>query len=291
MEKQRKMAGCNILPSHGHRMFVAGAVAITAGLLLLASCHKKNKEIAEDTGYASEQCVAEKTFNDVEDISVHASAVASGSLNYRTAAVTGSGCATVRRSGDSVIIDFGTTNCVCRDGRTRRGQVIVINYGKYTDSGSIREITFNNFYQNDNKVTGLKTVTNMGSNASGQPWYDVAIHGAVTLSGGGTIHADWKRVRTWMAGYSTPSDFTDDVYSISGSGSMTRANGAIVAINISSATPLIVAPACKWIEAGTITFTLAGGATRSLNYGATPVCDNKAELTLPGGKVISITKP
>jgi len=269
------------------------SIAITAlfVFLLTAACHK-NKAANEDTGYASDQSTAEKTFTDIQNISDQASVVSSGNqMNYRTTAATSLGCATVYKSADSIVIDFGTVNCTCHDGRTRRGKIIVTYTGAYTDAGSIHTITFDNFYQNDNKITGQKTVTNMGHNSSGQPYFNIEVNGAVTLSGGGTVSANWSRVRTWTSGYNTPSDFTDDVYSISGSGIMIRANGTNVKVNIPVSAPLIVSTTCKWIEAGTITFTLPGDIVRSLNYGTTPVCDNTAQLTLPNGKIIDITKP
>ena len=271
--------------------FSAGAAAIIIAVFIFtAACHKSSQPAIEDIGYASDQATTEQTFSDVQTIADQASTVNSGStLAYRTTATTGSGCATVTRSTGTITIDFGNADCLCHDGRLRRGQIIVTYTGNYADSGSVHTITFNNFYQNDNKVTGSKTVTNMGTNSSGQPYFDVQINGAVTLSGGGTISATWARVRTWTQGYDTPNDITDDVYQVTGSGNMTRANGQLVNINISA--PLIAAISCRWIEAGSVTCTLPGGLTRVLNYGDTPDCDDLATLTLANGTTHNITLP
>ena len=259
---------------------------------LAASCHKKGKETQEDTSYAPNHSVAEKTFTDVQNIADMANAAGSGNtLNYKTTATTSMGSATVTRATNSVVIDFGTANCACHDGRTRRGKIIIACTGAYGDSGSVHTITFDNYYQDGNKVTGVKTVTNMGHNAAGQPCCQVTVHGGVTLTGGGTISADWVRVRTWIAGYATPADFSDDVYSISGEGTMTSPGGAKISVSIQQSAAVIVASGCKWIEAGTIIFTLPNGGVRTLNYGTTPVCDNKAQVTLPSGKIIDISKP
>ena len=265
------------------------SIVTTAVFIFTAACHKST---INDNGYASEQATTEKTFNDVESISDQASTLSSGShMAYRTTGTTSLGCATVTRSGDSIIIDFGSNNCTCLDGRARRGKIIVTYTGIYADSGSTHTITFDNFYQNNNKVTGTKTVTNIGHNASGQPVFNVSVNGSVTLSGGGTISSVWTRVRTWISGYSTPLDFTDDIYSISGSGTLIRANGAHVAVDIPVNTPLVIAAGCRYIEAGTITFTLANGKTNSLNYGDTPLCDNTAQLTTSNGTVYNIVLP
>lgn len=272
-------------PKYFITALISGAV-LTA--LIYTGCHKRMMA-SEDIGYTTDHATSEQTFNDVQTVADQASTVSSGSLNYRTTATTGSGCATVTHTGDSIIIDFGPSDCVCHDGRLRRGEIIVTYTGHYADSGSVHTITFNNFYQNDNKVTGYKMVTNMGHNALGQPYYAVQIAGGITLSGGGTISCTWSRTRTWTAGYNTPTDPTDDVYQVTGNGSMTRANGQLVNINIS--VPLVAAYSCRWIESGTVIYSLPGGLSRSLNFGDTPVCDDMAVVTLANGTTRNITLP
>jgi hypothetical protein len=269
------------------------SAVVCVSLIFIASCHKaKTNNITEDTGYTTDQATSEKTFNDVQTIADQANTVsAGGALTYKTTNTTALGCATVTKTTGTITIDFGATNCLCKDGRTRRGQIIVTYSGKYADAGSVHTTTFNNFYQNDNKVTGTKTVTNMGLNSSGQPYFNITIAGSVTLSAGGTITSNWTRIRTWTAGYATPTDFTDDTYSVSGTGTMVRANGTSVSINISQQTPLVVAYGCAWIESGTITYTLPGGLTRSLNYGTTPVCDDQATLIFANGTTKTVTLP
>jgi hypothetical protein len=85
---------------------------------------------------------------------------------------------------------------------------------------------------------------------------------------------------------------SDIVYSISGSGNMTNSAGQAVTVNIPVATPLIFTSTCKWIEAGTITYTLTSdGKTRSVDYGSTPACTGTATVTLADGKVVTITLP
>ena len=268
--------------------------AVTIGsAAFLASCQKKDKTVdaTEETGYASEHSTAEKAYNDAESISDQASTLTSGSsLGYKTTGLT-SACATVTRTTGSITVDFGATNCLCNDGRLRRGKILINYTGNYADSGSVRTITFDNYYQNDNNVAGTKTVTNMGHNSLGQPYFNVTVNGIVTLSGGGTITTNWVRVRTWTDGYATLGDFSDDKYTVSGTGTLTRASGAIVNIAIPTATPLVFAAGCRWIEAGTMTYTLPSGLTRSINFGSTATCDNQAILALPSGVTYTITMP
>jgi len=272
--------------------YYLGVAALAVGsMVFMAACHKKDTNTAtEDTGYASDHMLAEKSYSDVQSITDQAANTASGStLSYR---LTSSACATVTHTGDSIIVDFSSTDCLCNDGRTRRGKIIcVYTGGAYADSGSVHYITFDNYYQDDNNIAGTKTVTNLGHNSAGQPIFNVVIAGTITKASGGVITANWTRLRTWTAGYLTPTDHTDDAYSISGTGTIVRATGATVAVSIPTTAPLQVAYGCRWIEAGTINYTLPSGLTRSINFGNTPVCNNTATITLPSGATYNITMP
>lgn len=266
-----------------------GTAAITVAVYIFAaSCHTKPVISSEDTGYSTDQAVTEKTFSDVQNVADQAMSTSSGgSLAYRTT----SGCATVHQSADTTVIDFGSSDCTCKDGRTRRGKIIVIHMGgHYADPGYSHTITFDNYFVNDNQVTGSKSVTNMGNNSSGQPYFNITVNGSVILSNNrGTVSETSTRTRTWTAGYDTPSDFTDDVYQVTGSGTLIRANGNKINVEITS--PLTMASGCRWIEAGTVKFTLPNGLSRTLDYGDSPVCDDMATLTVPKGTSKLITLP
>ncbi len=266
--------------------YKGAAIFAISSIVLLAACHKNAKATAEDNSYATDYATAEKTFNDVQTVSDQAATV-SGTMAYRTTATTGSGCATVSHTfngTDSVMtIDFGSSDCLCHDGSYRRGQIIVTYSGHYADSGSVHNITFNNFFHNDNQVKGTKTVTNMGHNSLGQIYFNVNINGSIVKANGETHTATWNRVRTWI------TQGTPNVYQITGSGTLVRPNGKTVGVNITI--PLVVASNCRWIEAGTIVHTLPSGLTRTVNYGNTPACDNEATITLPNGTRQTITLP
>lgn len=264
----------------------AGTLALAATISLFSACHRdKNKttDTKEDTGYASDQVLSEKLYDDAQTMADKGNA-STGSGGFKTTA-----CGSVSHpTSSSFIIDFGSTNCLCTDGRYRRGKIIVNYTGAYADSASTHTITFDNYYQNDNKIEGTKTVTNMGHNSSGQPYFSVTVDGTITKTDGSTIGTSSTRVRTWTAGYNTPINWTDDVYQITGSGTITRAAGTVT---VAITAPLIVSLDCRWIEAGTISHTLPGGAVRTLNYGSSPACDDQAVLTLATGTTYNITLP
>ena len=119
--------------------------------------------------------------------------------------------------------------------------------------------------------------TNEGTNSSGQVYYTVTVNDTLNLgTGNGEIVWVGSRTRTWLSGYST-TERSDDSYLISGTTTLTRANGKTFTMNITS--PLQVAYGCQWIEKGTVAVTGPGGVTRTLDYGDGN-CDAQATLTI-----------
>lgn len=264
-----------------------GTAAMTVSVFIFtAACHKSTTALNSDDngGYASDNQKMEQNSNDAVAIADVAASSANGvNGNLRTTGTTGLGhCATITRDTAgttyTLTINFGTSDCPCLDGKNRRGSIIVTYNGNYFDSGTVRTITYSNYYVNDNQLTGKKTVTNMGTNPSGQVYYTVVVNDTLNLgTGNGQIVWSGNRTRTWLTGYSTPLDRTDDSYLISGTTSLTRANGNT--FNMAITTPLQVAYGCPWIEAGVVAITGPGGITRTLNYGSGN-CDAEAQLTI-----------
>jgi hypothetical protein len=267
-------------------------------LALLGSCKKdttSEEAASDDKTYAMDNARLEQTFNDVQNIADEAATTGTLS-NFKTTggAVILNGCATVTRDTISiphtVTIDFGSTNCLGNDGRYRRGQIILSYTGGYRDSGHVHTITFNNYYVNDNHVTGTKTITNMGHNPAGHMYFTVSVNGAVILANSqDTLSWASTRMRTWIAGENTMMRL-DDIYEVTGSGTVTRPNNHSFSVNITS--PLKVALNCHWISQGVVqiipivpTQVLA----RTVDYG-NGTCDNQATLTV-GNNSYNITLP
>ena len=87
----------------------------------------------------------------------------------------------------TVTVDYGSSNCDCNDGKTRRGKIITTFTGFYHAQGTIITHTPVDYYVNDIKIEGTKTVENMGLNTSGQPYFNVQIDGIATLTSGETV--------------------------------------------------------------------------------------------------------
>ena len=280
------------------RILLNGMLVAAIAGMVLTSCKKEEKE-DQDTSTASENAVAEQTFDDASNISDEA---ANGSVSSfkqgNPDAILLSSCAQVRldtasnANPDTITVTFGTgtypalSNCLCADGRYRRGQIIITYSGRYRDSASTHTISFNNFYVNDNQVLGTKTVTNMGHNSAGHLTFNVAVSGQIILAGnGGTITWNSTRTREWLSGENTPIIRIDDVYGITGSADGTGTKGNSFTATITK--QLKVKLDCRWITEGIIDITPSGKATRTINFGDGS-CDNKATITIKG-KISTIT--
>lgn len=265
-------------------------LGIFIGVFSFSACRKDRLYDDEDTGYATDHASLEKVFSDAQSIADEAGTT--GDLSTFKMIPNGSilsQCATVTRdtlsAPHSLVIDFGSQNCLCKDGNYRRGKILVSYSGGYREMGHTHTISFSNYFQNDNQVSGTKTVTYADNDAAGNPEYNIVVNGQIILANNnGTISWVSTRSRKWLGGFTTPQ-WNDDVYEISGSGSVTRANGRTFQMNIT--TPLHIALDCRWIESGTVQITPESGATRTLDYG-NGACDNQASIIV-NGKSYSVT--
>ena len=273
-------------------------VAATVGILF-SSCKKKTDDTTDsDTSAATDNALAEGTYNDVHNISDQA--INNNVTSYMVTSSNGEKgiCSTCvlnitidSTSGTThtMTITFGngtsSVNCLCQDGRYRRGTINVSWSGHYRDAGSTHTISFTNYFVNDNQVMGTKTVTNNGYNTAGHLTFSISVNGTIIkANNGGTITWTSSRTREWIAGESTPT-WGDDEYLITGTASGTNSTGASFTAAITNA--IDVKLSCRFIVAGTFTITPAGKPTRTFDFG-NGACDDLATVTI-NGNVYNIT--
>ena len=140
-------------------------------------------------------------------------------------------------------IDFGTADCLGRDGNYRRGQILVSWSGHYFGAGSSHTITFNNYYVNFNKIDGSIAVADSGQNAMNHHVWNIIINGTVTVSPlydstgtSGTITFSASLIKEKIIGQ--PFYSHDDVYLITGTSSGTTVDGVTFSSTIDSSNPL-----------------------------------------------------
>lgn len=245
-----------------------------SSLFVIASCKKDKEEEDRDGTSAVEQAMADAAFGDVASVAEEAY---DGSLeSYRM--INGgvekvmTTCATIGfdtlSSPKTMTIDFGTTDCLCKDGNYRRGKILVSWMLPYRDSGSTHTITFDNYFVNYNQLLGSKTVTNNGRNSNGKLTYSVTVNGSIIwdpqyFGGGGTSTYVSSRTRVWSEGEGTAT-WLDDVYLISGSASGTTRAGSSYSMLIT--TPLKKEIGFKHFTEGILQFTPSGKNTRTVDY-------------------------
>jgi hypothetical protein len=258
-------------------------VLFALSMLFVASC-KKDRDDLNDTTVASDNEQSETFSNDVMNIADNAAK--SGNAGMRTSTPEEvyeamSQCATITHDTVSnprmLTIDFGNVNCLCADGRNRRGKIIVSYTGRYFETGSVKTMNFDNFYRNDNKLEGTRTITNNGLDAQGRMNWTINAQNMKITKSNGKIHS-WNsvRTRTILAGNDTKT-WTDDVYEITGSATGINANGINYTANITKA--LHRALSCRWIDSGTIEITPEGKATRTVDFG-NGNCDDQATVSV-----------
>lgn len=261
-------------------------------ILLFTSC-KKSEIIAEEETKTAQQLLQ---IDDTEDeISYIADACMNDGSGFRTGEQDQilSGCATVTKdtlglNHYKVTVDFGPVNCSSIGVKQRRGKVLIDIIGNYKDSGSVRTVTFDNFYRNDNKIDGTRIITNAGKNSSGY-WEWVVQAKDMKITRTDASYHTWNstRIRTMTKGYTTPTR-QDDEYQITGFASGENSDGVSFTANIT--TPLIRRMSCDWIVSGILEITNSKGETRLLNYG-TGNCDFEAVIEVTGkrGKIFTKT--
>ena len=267
--------------------------------LLVSSCRKKEKEEDKDTDSASENALATSIDNDMNNIADEAGRNKSIS-SYRTSENYAllAPCASltfdtlVGTNPDSITVNFGAINCLCNDGRYRRGSLLVVYNGKYKDSLTTITITPNNYFVNDNKVSGSKTIKNLGHNTQGHLVYDINANiSIVRANNGGTIQWQATRKREWLSGENTLL-WVDDKYSITGIANGSNANGRSFTSIIPTSKPLIrdMSVGCrKHFVSGQIEHTPNGKPSRYIDFG-NGACDDQATVTI-NNKTYNITLP
>jgi hypothetical protein len=200
------------------------------------------------------------------------------------------GCATVTRDTLStprrITIDFGAVNCLCRDGRYRRGIVYIDYTGQRGVPGSTATLSYSGYFVNDRGISGSRTIS-YGSSPGGNPQRTNTYNITVTPPNqSGSYNRQGQRVREKIAGDGTAS-LLDDVYLISGSGSGSRSGGFTYSHNI--VTPLRREGSCAWTVSGSVQFSRNNRLTRTLDFG-NGSCDDQATIS-NGTRTRTITLP
>jgi len=167
-----------------------------------------------------------------------------------------------------VTIDYGEGCTVGK--RTRKGKIIITVSGPMWQEGSMRVVTLEDFYVNDHKIEGTRTVTNHGRHIDGE--YEGKIYFSIVLDRAKVITADnytitkqVNRTRTFVEGEDSKWDTRDDIWYIEGTATGTNRNGVTFTREIIS--PLWKEIGCRFITRGTVLISAEGRPDAILDYG------------------------
>ena len=270
---------------HCNSIFRKGAFFIVISMLLSCAfgCRRVANTLSnpdDNGGYASDASRIE-LYND-DAISITDAA----GVNYNSGYIGTEGCVTVATDTTdiphTIIVRFG--NCAGFDGKVRSGSIIVSYNGEYTDPGQVHTITFDNYFINSTQLTGSIQTIRIDTTITGNWYYRINVNDSLNMSQDPqqSQYVVWNGslVRKWVQGYSVQGtdsmNRSQQIFSVSGSATLTRANLHVFTFSIS--TPLQVAIDCGFVESGVVNVSGYDGP-RILNYG-TGTCDPNAQLAI-----------
>jgi hypothetical protein len=179
-----------------------------------------------------------------------------------------------------IVIDYGTEGCEGMHGHIRKGKIIVDQTGFMTVSGSVRTITFEDFYIDDFKIEGTRTVTSNGLNENqNYQRTTVLADGKITTPDGKVITRTAEHVQEWIAGAGTPFNIFDDKWQITGSATGTNRFGNTY--NALITTPLIFDLSCAYKITQGIKSITTDNHVIIIDFGSGD-CDNQFTITIDG---------
>lgn len=261
------------------KLFKTLGLGLIISGMFLVSCSQSDNSLsttADDSTIMS--IIGISDFSNTEDIEEATSEIELGKTNS-----IGDRCFTITINDNgtdefwprSWSVDYGTENCEGYKGISRRGVVNVSLTDFWKIEGSLRTITYQDFYVNDVKLEGSKTIENTGFNDDGNmTWVRKMTDGKLSYTDGTTT--TWNNVRysELIEGGDTRF-FKDDIYLVTGGSNGVR-DGVNFSVEITS--PLKFIFGCRFPVSGEVTIKIDGVEDTVINYGDGE-CDKLATKT------------
>jgi len=124
----------------------------------------------------------------------------------------------------TIVIDFGAGTCVSANGVFHKGKINIVLSDSVRKPGSKAVMTFTNFYTNTFKIEGTFTWTNT-SIPSTRSWQRKVENGKITAPNGAYWLNNGVRDVVQIAGTTTPTNLSDDIFLTTGNYTITNAAG------------------------------------------------------------------
>lgn len=259
------------------------SLLILSIITILNSC-KKKEEVDSETQSVVDNALCEQQFMAIQPVvnqkGITEKGIKKMSVTCETfSIVTGD---TTDANNDKVYdagavtfqIDYGTVGCVGADGVYRTGKINITSLKKWSVYNNSITIDLVGFKANTVSYSGQIKISKPDSVTSTVE----VINGHCT---NGTWNIDYAGTKTLkqIGGFSTKTDESDDIISITGNSTGKNRNGVNFSTSITSA--LIKKSSCKFISSGTLDLTPDGFKTRTVDFGS-GACDDDATYTVNG---------
>ena len=176
----------------------------------------------------------------------------------------------------TILIDFGVS-CTDQRGNTRSGKIRIVLSDSVRKTNSTAVMTFENYFVNSYKKEGTITWTNTSTPGT-RSWTRRTENGKVTAPDNRYWLHSGIRYVVQTAGVNTPMNLLDDIYSITGTHSVTNSSGKTRDCNVLDA--LQKKTACHNIDKGTLKVQ-GPNHYAIINFGD-GTCDNLATISIDG---------
>jgi hypothetical protein len=269
------------------KVFLGSMVSAIAVLLMVTSCSKDDSGSisSNDIVMAQDEAYADALYEEVDNMVV--SNITSLDVNHfsvmglKSTTDDGEDCVSITvdhpdsTSFPKVItLDYGTgcTKVFRDDTITWKGQIIITLTDRWFVQGAEHTVTFNNFYINDVKIEGTRTITNMGLNDRNHLELKIVLeNGKITFSDTASMTRNATHVREYIRSFNP----LNDTILITGTANGTNIKGEDYERLITEPLVLVHCQDYHWrwvIVAGKIQITNSVSGITTVDYSSTG-CD------------------
>ncbi|HEX8039984.1 MAG TPA: hypothetical protein VF490_12575 [Chryseosolibacter sp.] len=281
------------------RVLKISALALIASFVGMISCKEDEPQrlTLQDTADITEEAVTESYFQDLDDmagIAIEAPSEPEYSGGRTSTTVTISDnrfqcdgiVVTIQPDAGStadvpkgvLTVDFGTTGCTDLKGNVRKGKLIFTYQGKRFMPGSTLVTTTENYFINDVKLEGTRTLTNVQQSDSVAPRFNVVLsNGKATFADGSFATRESDITYQWNRA-DNPLNDNLQFFSASTASGLTRFGRTY---SVTLLQDLIFKRHCGIAVSGIKKYTLDGEKEVTIDYGD-GTCDRSFTITING---------
>jgi hypothetical protein len=259
--------------------------------LFIVSCGRNQDEDVEldiDTEVALVEVQVDKTIASIDDIADQAELGTSITKKTTSENDILTICATVTkdtligstRDTINIKVDFGTVPCEGDDGSFRQGEILITSIvDKNSSFRYARKIETTNYIVDGNIISIVRKLDYNGTDTQNNHKWTLSMDGRIDYTDGRYIERSVDQIRTWIAGITTPTNWTDDEYTIQGNSTGKRIDGKNITTTILNT--LKLRTSCAYIVSGKIKIETVGRPNLDIDYGD-GTCNNKATASSQG---------